>query len=102
LALTVNIALPQPRSNEVQTLIQQQLRRVGVRLSINPGDQSKQTLDALDLDTVQIKGVKRLLRLRSEEHTSELQSRFDLVFRLLRPPPSTLFAYPPLFRSCSH
>ncbi|MCD1287198.1 MULTISPECIES: TIGR04028 family ABC transporter substrate-binding protein [unclassified Brevibacterium] len=54
LALSVNIALPQPRSNEVQTLIQQQLRRVGVRLSINPGDQSKQTLDALDLDTVQI------------------------------------------------
>lgn len=54
LALTVNIALPQPRSNEVQTLIQQQLRRVGVRLSINPGDQSKQTLDALELDTVQI------------------------------------------------
>jgi peptide/nickel transport system substrate-binding protein len=36
LALTVNIALPQPRSNEVQTLIQQQLRRIGVRLSINP------------------------------------------------------------------
>ena len=54
LALVVNIALPQPRSNEVQTLIQQQLRRVGVRLSINPGDQSKQTLDALDLETVQI------------------------------------------------
>ncbi|GAA1870518.1 TIGR04028 family ABC transporter substrate-binding protein [Brevibacterium marinum] len=54
LALTVNIALPQPRSNEVQTLIQQQLRHVGVRLSINPGDQSKQTLDALDLDRVQI------------------------------------------------
>ncbi|MGO1611559.1 MAG: TIGR04028 family ABC transporter substrate-binding protein [Brevibacterium aurantiacum] len=54
LALSVNIALPQPRSNEVQTLIQQQLRHVGVRLSINPGDQSKQTLDALELDTVQI------------------------------------------------
>lgn len=54
LALSVNIALPQPRSNEVQTLIQQQLRHVGVHLSINPGDQSKQTLDALDLDTVQI------------------------------------------------
>ena len=47
LALVVNIALPQPRSNEVQTLIQQQLRRVGVRLYINPGDQSKLTLDAL-------------------------------------------------------
>lgn len=54
LALTVNTALPQPRSNEVQTLVQQQLRRVGVRLSINPGDQAKQTLDALDLDSIQI------------------------------------------------
>ncbi len=54
LALVVNTALPQPRSNEVQTLIQQQLRRVGVRLAINPGDQSKQTLDALSLDTIQI------------------------------------------------
>lgn len=54
LELSVNIALPQPRSNEVQTLIQQQLRHVGVRLTINPGDQSKQTLDALDLETIQI------------------------------------------------
>lgn len=54
LALTVNTALPQPRSNEVQTLVQQQLRRVGVRLSINPGDQAKQTLDALELDRIQI------------------------------------------------
>src|SRR5207249_9280687 len=29
------------------------------------------------------KAVLRLRRLRSEEHTSELQSRFDLVCRLL-------------------
>src|SRR5699024_10349144 len=38
---------------------------------------------------------------RSEEHTSELQSRFDLVCRLLlmTPPPSTLFPYTTLFRS---
>src|SRR5437868_5552662 len=37
---------------------------------------------------------------RSEEHTSELQSRFDLVCRLLRPPPtSPLFPYTTLFRS---
>src|SRR5207249_3813883 len=41
---------------------------------------------------------------RSEEHTSELQSRFDLVCRLLleniRPQPqSTLFPYTTLFRS---
>src|SRR5699024_7777128 len=34
---------------------------------------------------------------RSEEHTSELQSRFDLVCRLL--PTSTLFPYTTLFRS---
>src|SRR5437868_6876832 len=40
-------------------------------------------------------------RGRSEEHTSELQSRFDLVCRLLlrRPPRSTLFPYTTLFRS---
>lgn len=54
LVLAVNTALPQPRSNEVQTLVQQQLRRIGIRLSINPGDQSKQTLDSLSLDTIQI------------------------------------------------
>src|SRR5699024_11586510 len=28
-------------------------------------------------------GIPRWLRIRSEEHTSELQSRFDLVCRLL-------------------
>src|SRR3990172_7066704 len=42
--------------------------------------------------------------LRSEEHTSELQSRLHLVCRLLflmirRPPRSTLFPYTTLFRS---
>src|SRR5437868_5261154 len=42
------------------------------------------------------------LTARSEEHTSELQSRFDLVCRLLlrRPPGSPLFPYTTLFRSC--
>src|SRR5699024_9344262 len=40
---------------------------------------------------------------RSEEHTSELQSRFDLVFRLLLPLalPLLLFSYTTLFRSIS-
>src|SRR5687768_8845755 len=39
--------------------------------------------------------------VRSEEHTSELQSRLHLVCRLLlrRPPRSTLFPYTTLFRS---
>src|SRR5438309_801717 len=38
---------------------------------------------------------------RSEEHTSELQSQFHLVCRLLLPlpPTSTLFPYTTLFRS---
>src|SRR5437660_1030494 len=42
--------------------------------------------------------------VRSEEHTSELQSRGHLVCRLLlvpRPPSSTLFPYTTLFRSVS-
>src|SRR5437868_1431493 len=45
--------------------------------------------------------LRRLRPHRSEEHTSELQSRFDLVCRLLlpRPPRSTLFPYTTLFRS---
>src|SRR5262249_34922386 len=40
-------------------------------------------------------------RLRSEEHTSELQSLTNLVCRLLlpRPPTPTLFPYTTLFRS---
>src|SRR5437868_1691638 len=37
--------------------------------------------------------------VRSEEHTSELQSRFDLVCRLRRAPRRTLFPYTTLFRS---
>ena len=51
----------------------------------------------------------RAASYRSEEHTSELQSRSDLVCRLLlekkiflmirRPPRSTLFPYTTLFRS---
>src|SRR5690606_313055 len=47
---------------------------------------------------------KCLADLRSEEHTSELQSRENLVCRLLRarPPPwSPRFPYTPLFRSLS-
>src|SRR5690554_6469310 len=48
--------------------------------------------------------IENLRRVRSEEHTSELQSRPHLVCRLLlekiRPPPTpTLFPYTTLFRS---
>src|SRR5262249_4442808 len=41
----------------------------------------------------------RLPALRSEEHTSELQSLTNLVCRLRPPPRSTLFPYTTLFRS---
>src|SRR5438874_858604 len=49
-----------------------------------------------DRDMVR-KAVKNALETRSEEHTSELQSRRDLVCRL--PPSSPLFPYTTLFRS---
>src|SRR5699024_6926212 len=39
------------------------------------------------------------LEARSEEHTSELQSRFDLVCRLLCHPCIRFFTYTTLFRS---
>src|SRR5207249_11722901 len=41
---------------------------------------SGSTTDAIDLATAEVAGN---LGVRSEEHTSELQSRFDLVCRLL-------------------
>src|SRR5947209_1765362 len=43
--------------------------------------------------------LRRLVIHRSEEHTSELQSRQYLVCRLLRPLRCTLFPYTTLFRS---
>lgn len=54
LSTRVNIALPQPRSREVQSLVQEDFRRVGVRLLINEGDQAQQTIDSANLDRVQI------------------------------------------------
>ncbi|WP_198392782.1 TIGR04028 family ABC transporter substrate-binding protein [Brevibacterium yomogidense] len=54
LSVRVNIALPQPRSREVQSLVQEDFRRVGVRLLINEGDQAQQTIDSANLDRVQI------------------------------------------------
>src|SRR5207249_11028550 len=40
-------------------------------------------VSANEVNRLAITGVTRLNALRSEEHTSELQSRFDLVCRLL-------------------
>src|SRR5690606_563639 len=69
-----------------------------------------QPLDHVDLGQVELvrlelvehgQGQAAIVRLRSEEHTSELQSRENIVCRLLlrRPPRPALFPYATLFRS---
>src|SRR5437867_3729510 len=73
-------------------------RRHGVRLVLpDPGKREVQRAD----ERVRRRGAVVHLQHddRSEEHTSELQSPYDLVCRLLRPPISTLFPYTTLFRS---
>lgn len=54
LSLRVNIAGPQPRSREVQTMIQDQLRDIGVELNINSGDNASQNADSKDPEKIQI------------------------------------------------
>lgn len=55
LSLTVNEALPQPRSREVITKIQEQLSRLGVQINLNPGDQATQNADSKDMDKIQLR-----------------------------------------------
>jgi len=54
LSLTFNEALPQPRSKEVVTLIQEQLAKLGVEVGIYAGDQAAQTAASLDQDQIQV------------------------------------------------
>lgn len=54
LSLTFNEALPQPRSKEVVTLIQEQVKEIGVQVELFSGDQAAQTEAALDPDTIQV------------------------------------------------
>ncbi|UBH05903.1 ABC transporter substrate-binding protein [Leucobacter sp. Psy1] len=54
LVLTFNEALPQPRSKEVVTLIQEQLAKVGIGVEIFPGDQVAQDEAQRSLDTIQV------------------------------------------------
>ncbi|MGD7001999.1 TIGR04028 family ABC transporter substrate-binding protein [Corynebacterium halotolerans] len=55
MSLTVNEAVPQPRSREVITKVQEQLRRIGVEIHLNPGDHASQNADSLDQDNIQIR-----------------------------------------------
>lgn len=54
LALTFNEALPQPRSKEVVTLIQDQLAKLGIRVSQYTGDQAAQDQARLDIEEIQV------------------------------------------------
>lgn len=55
LTLNVNEALPQPRSREVITKVQEQLARIGIEITLNPGDQATQDADSKDWNKVQIR-----------------------------------------------
>src|SRR5207249_8331606 len=56
---------------------------------VSPSDHQKAALSATQVRQQNLAGVRQFLssdratKARSEEHTSELQSRFDLVCRLL-------------------
>jgi peptide/nickel transport system substrate-binding protein len=54
LHLTFNEALPQPRSKDVVTLVQEQLAQLGVEVELFPGDQAAQTEASLSADTIQV------------------------------------------------
>ncbi|MGO3148316.1 MAG: TIGR04028 family ABC transporter substrate-binding protein [Leucobacter sp.] len=54
LSITFNEALPQPRSKEVVTLIQDQLAKLGITVSLFAGDQAAQDAARLDIDEVQV------------------------------------------------
>lgn len=54
LELTFNEALPQPRSKDVVTLVQDQLSAIGVGVDIISGDQVAQDTAKQDIDTVQV------------------------------------------------
>lgn len=54
LRLRVNDALPQPRSREVMTMVQDDLRAIGIALDINPGDTATQNADAKDVNKIQM------------------------------------------------
>ena len=55
LSLTVNEAIPQPRSREVITMIQEQLREIGIEIHLNPGDQATQDAMSKDFTTIPVR-----------------------------------------------
>lgn len=54
LSITAKLAMPQPRSREVITMIQEQLRGIGIELHLNSGDQATQDSDSKDPNKIQL------------------------------------------------
>lgn len=54
LSLTVNYAIPQPRSREVITMVQADLKAIGIELHMYPGDRAAQNAAQKDISKVQI------------------------------------------------
>ena len=54
LSITFNEAMPQPRSKEVVTLIQEQLAGLGIEVNLFSGDYAAQTAASLDPNAVQV------------------------------------------------
>lgn len=55
LTVTFNEAVPQPRSREMFTKVQENLRDIGVEAQLNPGDRAAQQEAILDLERIQVR-----------------------------------------------
>ena len=54
LSVTAKLAMPQPRSREVITMVQEQLTEIGIELHLNSGDQATQDSDSKDPEKIQV------------------------------------------------
>ncbi|MDU0479442.1 TIGR04028 family ABC transporter substrate-binding protein [Staphylococcus chromogenes] len=54
LSLTVSVGTSQPRNREANTVLQAQMKQIGIEINIYPGDKSAQTAALPKLDTIQI------------------------------------------------
>src|SRR5699024_12140233 len=82
--LKFGLGTPATRAEIIEKLVKSELmERTGHALRVTP--KGKQLLNLVNKELVSPKLTAKWEKqvLRSEEHTSELQSRFDLVCRLL-------------------
>src|SRR5699024_12201692 len=92
--LSLHDALPIFQATQVLTQIQAQMIQV-VQAQVAQATQATQVAQVIQLQVIQAQKIRKnqleilnhllveVQQLRSEEHTSELQSRFDIVCRLL-------------------